>query len=724
MAICKNCGKEISDTAKVCRFCGTKTAFVEKGINTCPNCGSAVSLSDKFCQHCGSPLSSVSKVEEKSSERTCPNCGKSVPVEAKVCRYCGSALPKIDWEAAINSRNETVFRSNQQISIDMSTQFEFVNDCITWTLLPGQIAIRFNGNDLDSFVNAKGVIVQEGTKALFFDQGAFVGCLAPGKYMFEKDKGGSTSAEKPSKKGSGFFSKIQKGFSDKLTAIFKKKKKQSNRTTSTSIHRTFEVSVVLIRDSEFPLLFEFDDVPTKNLRSNVGLHIIGSIVDLEDFYAYQLMDKKFVCYDSLSRSVEPMIRNAVNRVLSTIKPDEVENNSEIQLDLLNALKDEIESICPYLDVERIVSLTAVNKEIERIKRLKEELYIAEQDLIQVQARYDFQNKLQTTENQQKLTEARTKTDFEALMDKIDEDGMINKDKREEFIMHLMAEKTLREAKNKDEVDEQLLGFVKNGLLRNEQVDTLKKEIAQRSALADLRNEHIIEDEKINWQASADKRRAESELELNRMKDKYSDERREADLEFEAKEKEHQFEMLRKMQAIKQEEKDAEHKREMDILGEKNRSKEEMNRMFSSMTADQILAANPDITPEAAMAMAEKFKAEAANNSKEEIKDTILQQQEMNMQLMQQMMKTMSGMSSNQMSAKDAEINRIYNDSQRNQENFTKGVNNAVSSVAGALKNTERAGSSKVVKKGIVCPNCGTTLDDDALFCDECGTKLK
>lgn len=48
---CKECGKEISDTAKVCPNCGYKN-----DDKFCPECGKRVKSTDKVCSDCGFPL--------------------------------------------------------------------------------------------------------------------------------------------------------------------------------------------------------------------------------------------------------------------------------------------------------------------------------------------------------------------------------------------------------------------------------------------------------------------------------------------------------------------------------------------------------------------------------------------------------------------------------------------------------------------------------------------
>ena len=49
---CKECGEQISSTAKACPHCGFQNVIV-----TCPECGKKVKPTDSTCPSCGYPLS-------------------------------------------------------------------------------------------------------------------------------------------------------------------------------------------------------------------------------------------------------------------------------------------------------------------------------------------------------------------------------------------------------------------------------------------------------------------------------------------------------------------------------------------------------------------------------------------------------------------------------------------------------------------------------------------
>jgi len=51
---CPNCGKEISDKAQSCVYCGC--IFSQKTKKTCPECGNEIDQDVTVCPRCGYPI--------------------------------------------------------------------------------------------------------------------------------------------------------------------------------------------------------------------------------------------------------------------------------------------------------------------------------------------------------------------------------------------------------------------------------------------------------------------------------------------------------------------------------------------------------------------------------------------------------------------------------------------------------------------------------------------
>ena len=653
--------------------------------------------------------------------KKCPNCGKELKDEAKFCSGCGYKFP-----VAQNADQANAASASAASKADIEKQASFIQ----WNILPGQLGLKIDSREIASYGRVKGLVIQEGVKALFFINGKIAAQLDAGKYEFKSFPDVSfkdDTEEKKQGRVAAFFNNVRNFF----------------RSAPQLPNNVQNVSVVLVRSTEFPLVFSVKDVATAGVRSEVGLHILCRVSNINDFYASMLLDKTFVSFESVKNQLEPVIKNVLNSALASFPAD---NLNGAQDALLAALKTQVASIYSYFDVSKIISLTAQNEELERIRKLQEELYISELELTELTKRNSFLNRLQDENNAQELREARSQVDFQAAMDKIDQDRELNEDERLKFSQMLEAQRLIREAKTQDEIDAAMAVFEKSGMLREEELDNVRAQVEQNAALRDLSyeqalnlatlsNEKELDRQRLQWEIEVGNQRIQNELERQRMQAAYEDERRQKEMEMDKQEQLTQLELLRQAQAIRNEREQAEHERQMEANAQKIQHEEEMRRMFQNMTAEQIVAANPDITPEAAAAMAEKFKAEAAAAANDKTAQMAMKQSADMQAFMQQQMQMMrdmavAGMGMNaqnqqqMMAAKDAEMNR-----------FAGGVNNAVSSVAGALKNpntvVQRTAGSPVVepvettsaKSAHVCPGCGTPYADGAIFCENCGTSL-
>ena len=654
--------------------------------------------------------------------KKCPNCGKELKDTAKFCGSCGT---KLDEVKATN-------RPDDERGVNVASSY------IHWNILPGQIAVKIDERDIASYGKVKGLVVQDGVKALFFVQGKIVAQLEAGQYAF-KDYANAVVEEKEEKKRSligNFFHNVANFFKGGASDI---------------IRKTYQVSIVLVRSTEFPLLFNFENVETAGIRSNVGIHLLIKVSNINDFYTNQLLDKKMLCYETVAKSLESTVLAVLNESLSGTEPQKVSTKAN---DVLLALQNRISELYPYFSASKIINLTASREELENIRKMQEELYISELELTELTKRNNFLNRLHDENNAQTLAEARSETDFQAALDKIDEDRELNEDERLKFSQMLEAQRMIREAKTEDEVQAGIQEYKKSGLLREEEIENIQAQITQNAslrdltygqelALATLANEKELDRQKLLWETEIGNARLQNELAQERMRAEYLDERERqrtaleaekarTELELQKERMASKLDVLRQAQEIRQQREQAEHERQMEANAQKIQHEEEMRRMFQNMTAEQILVANPNITPEAANAMAEKFKAELAASQNDKTAEMAMKQSEQMQAFMQQQMAmmrdvTMAGLGANaqnqaqRLSDKDAEINR-----------FANGVNNAVNSVSSALKNPQtvyQTGASSVTQSAndakavLTCPNCGTPHEEGALFCESCGGSL-
>ena len=683
---------------------------------TCPKCGNEVPEGKKFCGKCGTKLEVAPVVNNATN--ICAKCGAELTPGKKFCGKCGTpvaAAPTAEKEA----------------EMVMSAGF------VHWNILPGQLAAKVDEQDLAAYKDIKGFVVQEGIKALFFADGALVGELPGGKYPF-KDMGVEE------KKG------LKKFFAN-IAAFFKGK--QAN-----AIADAASIIIVLMRDAEFPMVFVEKDMPTAGIRSDVAVHIMAKITNIIQFYRDQLLDKKFVSFEKLAEAIRPSIRTLLEDVVTGVDAASISSNAQMRESILESLKLNISSIFPYISVERVIRLSGSNEELEELRKMEEELYISEKELEQLSKRNNFLNRLNDEKLQQLLREAQTQADFVAAMNKIDEQNQLTEDEKAKFADMLYWQRKLREATSKDEGETALVQLEKNGLLRAEELDVLKSDIEQRKKLKDLsdgqalamltlQNDMALDKQKLQWEIEIGNERIKNTLERQRMQDAYADERRKAEMAMDKEEQLTQLELLRQAQALRQEREDAEHKRKMEeeaaarsheqtMTEMEQKHEEEMRRMFQNMSAEQIMAANPDISEAAANALAEKFKSQnaqaqvdMANKHSEDIQRIMQENAAQQNATMQQMMQMMGTMFTGQQARKDAEIADIRKDANAHQdrmENIIKTQATAAYGAAGKIyakapEKEKPANNSR--KDAFACPSCGAEIEEGSSFCGECGNSL-
>lgn len=808
----------------------------------CPKCGKELKAGAKFCGGCGAKVEAAAAPVEDAVK--CPKCGASLKPGKKFCGACGA---KIEAAAPAPAASSNAAPAAQ------SKDFSLIANYIRWNMLEGQIAVKIDENDIAAYGKVKGLSVQEGVRALIFVGGKLVTELAAGSYAF-KDFGASDFEPEVVKKEvvpeavqekarpKGFFSRIGGFFSNIAGALTGRNRERAEAAglTSRVSANVPPVTIVLLRDVKFPLVFNFKDIATANLPSDIGLHLLCQIGNLNEFYQAELLDKKFVGYERFASNLNLVVQNILNTELASVSPMQVSGNMTLNTAILPKMNAAIQQVYSYVNVVNIINLTAKNEELAAISRMQQELYVSEQELIQLQRRNDFMNRLKDEQNSQALQEARSKVDFIAAMDKIDQQNEMNKFEREQFAQmlegkrkiqaaksteevavalqeieksgmlredemasfktNLIAQRTLREAKSEDTVQATLQEYKKNGLLREDEIENLEHQIKQRKELRDISDEHILamatinneqaeERQKMLWEFEVGTKRLENELQLRRMQDSYDDERRqknddyndvrrEKDLDYHARERmtemnldkqeqQNQLDLLRQAQELRMQREDAEHRRSEEALAsarshealmasQEQKHEEEMRRMFQNMSAEQIMAANPDIAPEAARALAQKYNTEskdeliAARAADQDKMMAFMQQQ---MAAMQQMAMAGMGVQANfqqqMMNAKQAELDRTRADANANQDRFLAGMQTTIQSVGGAMNAPQQVymqqpaqpqyaqvqpapqqlaqaapvPEQKLAPASRACRSCGAALEDGALFCDECGASV-
>ena len=704
-------------------------------MKKCPKCSNEMGDTAYFCNACGTPLdgrTSAAQPEQQEQGITCPNCGKLLSPAMNFCYACGTTL------------------GNAPEVPPPSKDFSLIGPYIHWNILPEQIAVKIDENDIAAYGReVKGVSIQYGVKALFFFNGKLLAELDAGSYSFkdlgadeirpskQPKKDAASKEEKKSEK-----KKLFGSFVSRIASFFPRAGRERARNaglTNRVPANVPPVSIVLVRTTDFPLVFAFKDVSTVNIRSDIGLRVQCRITDIVDFYSKNLAnDRKMISLGHLGQEMEPFFNKEINLFFATVSPEQINNNADLQRRLLLHLQANLTGVYPFLSATNIITLTSSNAELEYLRRLREELYISEQTLEETMKRNVFLSRQEEErvrqflrmqeirnsgdlaarqqEDKQAISMAQMDAAMEAAKEKIYEEMSLTEDEKAKFNMMLAAQRQLREAKSEDEVEAAMLVFEKNGLLRRQELDNLRRIITQDAkvrelsdgqiiALATLQNEQELEQKKAEWERQYENDQLDHQIKQERKKDGFRTEhfrtelemerlKREQDIDLDHQEMLKQMELLKQAQAIRMEEK------KMEV-----ESQLELTRILSGMSAEQILVAKSDVSPEVAQAFGEKFKAEAA-----------AAQNDKNMQSMQQLANTL-------LTAKQQELDRTRSDANANIDRVVDAVKTTINAVGGMGQMNNRMPPQNPPAGATYCPNCHAQVVPGANYCGNCRQKL-
>lgn len=811
-------------------------------MKNCPKCNKELRDEAKFCSGCGY------KFPTENNAATCPSCGNSLRPGVKFCGKCGSKLQSNESVSEIQKKTQVPSGNDLGITT--------VGSHIRWNILQGQLAVKIDEEEIASYGKiVKGIDIQEGIKALLFIHGKLIGELASGHYSFKDWKDELSQEDSPT---------LSRRFINAVCNILPQSWKEKAEKLGISSPNPPPFSFVLIRTNEFPLIYNFADIPTATVSCNIGVHLLCKISNINEFYTNMFLDQKFVGFEKIATGLEQAIRTQMNYAFSSINPEQVGNSPETAKLIIQNLQPVISEIYPYIQLSRIINVSANNDDLNNFRRMAEELYISERELVELTKRNDFLNRFQGVQNEQEinrikadyahgnavtdinqgqeelaarrdsmhnvamqsienaneLTELRMtvsqdieaskiEAELAAAKEKIYEEMALTEDERAKFDLMLSAQKKLREAKSNEEIAVAMQEFRKSGLLREQEIETLQHQIAHNAqlrnlndaqvlAMATMQNQIALDQQKLEWEIQIGNKRIQNQFDRQRIEDAYHDEkrdkeynftdqrrekdadfadsRRRADLEFDRQEMQDQLERLKQAQAIRLERENAEHQREMAsaeavrkheletqrLAQEAEKAKldaaNEEKRIYAGMTFEQIMAANPNLTPQAAQALAKKYEAEAAAATaqaaiaqNDKTAQMAIDQRDQMMAFMQQQMAMMkdismaginagTGHQQAMLDAKQAELDRTRSDASDNSDRFVDGMKTTIQAVSNMNRPmtyqpqqtilppqtpqaTAQYSSAPMAKQMVKCPKCNWENAEGEAFCSECGESL-
>lgn len=621
----------------------------------CPKCKNQLSDTAKFCGKCGTKIELPANTTSNAEGIPCVKCGNILKPNAKFCGKCGTAQPSTQQE-----ENPT-------------------KGYIMWEMQPGQIALRLTEAIFSQYGRANGVVIPEGYLAMVMCGGKMQSMLEPGVYRFDKK---ISESNDPLSIIAGFFGNLFNG-RQKHNATQNQKDAEA---VAQSVQKRVPVEIVVCRSSNFLLPFTFKAVPTAAIKVDVGIVVSMQVSNLVEMYKRHLIDKTVLAAETLAKEITPYLESAVHSCVAPISPDKVDNNADLKAALSEKIKAIFTDKLAYAELLDITKIDTSREELQRLNRLSEEMYLSERELEQLSRRNEFMNRLTQEQNSAELQNASNAAEFNRRLAEINRDNLLT----EEEMANLQ-----REIQERSE-DHQF-------------------ERARAMELMVVQHQHDIQAARIKMEEELGNKLFNIQQERQRKVDDYTDERRKKEMDMDKEEQLGQLELLKQAQDIRQQREQAEHDRKMAEKQQDHTNEMDKLHVYTTMSAEQIMVANPNITQEAAKAMAEKFKAEAAAAASDNRAATAQDQTRMMKEFMEQQMQVVRDMAnanmqamSGMMNAKEREIERTQHMIDKNEDRY-----------AGVVREQIRSGGNQPKK---VCSKCGQETGDE-IFCPECGARI-
>lgn len=693
-------------------------------------------------------------------EKHCPNpqCNQYYgETPLNFCTRCGTPLIAIEPTAAQS----------------LSDEITVIKNKIVWNVPAGEIAYRIGEKEMDSMMQASGIVINEGMKALIYIDGRLVAEIQGGSYDFVDQ----TELEKLLNTRLGGFAhglsnawKIITQFwlgrpaRDKFGQTRDIQSMSSLDQLIASMKRNSVYSVILIVEKEFSLVFECP-VHTARFDGYVGLQMAVQINNTRMFAQHFLTtsNRRSVSCKQLKEQFNQTVANAVQSC--DLSSGEVTDLCKSRLSTI--LQARINAMGIGLTVTRLDECSVRSEDLNRLMALDREISLSEEELERLHRINIIKNRLNDEAVQRKIEEARNELNIARILNEINRDKIATDEEMQAFVETIAYARKLRNATNQAEYEEAITKLKMAQILRAEDVDVLVYEVAQKKFKRTSEFELMQLQSSIDRQQMEQKARQEAEtselhhqIELEEMKDAYRDKRYEVGLhqdraafdnEQYKRQQAHQQDYIEKMDDISiitqlnsldESKKQAEHDRQMERLRilremdldeqrEQNAHKEKMLNTQATMSAEQLTASQ--ITGLSSEAQQAFFNSQNNANAAYAQANAERQMREFMMQNMQESrdrdermaMYAMNIASGRPQHDYKEDLHREQDRYDRQQEMFMRyTMGQAPQMAAGQQPVMPRQHQQGQADTPAFCPKCGKPVQPGSAFCCYCGNPLQ
>lgn len=362
-----------------------------------------------FCSECGEKIS--------GGQLLCPHCGATMDSLASFCSKCGKPMGKPREDKPANMQG------------------------MRWQRDINDFATRVDVDDLKGTLQ-KGIIVEQGTKALLFINGALAETLQPGMY----DLG-------------GFVTKI-KNF------------------------EPFHTSTAILLDSgDVELSLNITDIFTKDpLNINLNCKVVAQINNPSFFFNNVMKGRKSYLISEMKGALYDELQNAFNEVISKKSVEDLNWDLSLKKQFEVAVENHLRITFQRsgLTFVQLRTIDYTFKGFDKVRGLSEDVFLL---VTEEEAKLQGRKRLFDVFSKEQLQELYEETWKADLQDKWN-------DLREKIRMNLTTDK-MNEIKDADKMAAFIHDIDKGNLLRKEETEVLLRTYEENKQDHDIAREFML-----------------------------------------------------------------------------------------------------------------------------------------------------------------------------------------------------------------------------------------